>query len=223
MRVSLVIFSWNEIDGMRVIMPQIKKEWYDELIIVDGGSTDGTIEYAKEHGYFIFVQRDKGAGAAFLESVEKATGDIVVTFSPDGNSVPEKIPALVEEIKEGYDMVIASRYYKGAKSYDDDIVTAFGNWMFTSLINLLFGSKITDSLVMYRAFKRNMVKELKINTKTVSWGTQFLIRAIREKKKIGEIPGDEPARIGGVRKMHPLKNGITELTRIIKEFFTWGY
>jgi glycosyltransferase involved in cell wall biosynthesis len=222
-KVSLIIFSWDEINGMRVIMPQIKKQWYDELIVVDGGSTDGTIEYAKEHGYFIFVQKDKGAGAAFLEAMDKATGDIVITFSPDGNSIPEKIPELVEKMKEGYDMVIASRYYKGAKSYDDDVVTAFGNWMFTSLINLLFGSKITDSLVMYRAFKREMVKELKINTKTPSWGTQLLVRAIRKKKKIGEIPGDEPARIGGIRKMHPLKNGIIELARIGREFFTWRY
>lgn len=223
MRVSLVIFSWNEIDGMKVIMPRIKKEWYDELIIVDGGSTDGTIEYAREHGYFIFVQKDEGAGAAFLEAVDKATGDIVITFSPDGNSIPEKMPELVEKIKEGYDMVIASRYYKGAKSEDDDIVTAFGNRMFTSVINLLFGANITDSLVMYRAFKREMVKELKINTKTTSWGTQFLIRAIRRKKKIGEIPADEPARIGGIRKMHPLKNGIAELGRIVREFFAWSY
>ena len=169
------------------------------------------------------MQKEKGAGAAFLESIEKATGDIVIIFSPDGNSVPEKIPELVEKMKEGYDVVIASRYYKDAKSYDDDMVTAFGNWMFTSLINLLFGSKITDSLVMYRAFKREMVKELKIDTKTPSWGTQFLVRAIKKKKKIGEIPADEPARIGGVRKMRPLKNGIIELARIGREFFTWRY
>jgi len=221
MKVSLVIFSWNEIDGMKVIMPQIKKQWYDDLIIVDGGSTDGTIEYAQEQGYNIFVQKGEGAGAAFLESIEKVTGDVIVIFSPDGNSMPEKIPELTAKIKEGYDMVIASRYYKGARSYDDDIVTAFGNWMFTSLINLLFGSRITDSLVMYRAFKRNIVKDLKINTKTTAWGTQLLVRAIRKKLKIGEIPGDEPARIGGVRKMHPLKNGITELGRITWEFLTW--
>lgn len=223
MKVSLVIFSWNEIDGMKAIMPHIKKEWYDELIIVDGGSTDGTIEYAKENGHFIFIQKDKGAGAAFLESMEKVTGDIVIIFSPDGNSIPEKIPELVGKMKEGYDMVIASRYYKGAKSYDDDIVTAFGNRMFTFLINLLFRSNVTDSLVMYRAFKRELVEELKINTKTASWGTQFLVRAIRKKKKIGEIPGDEPPRIGGIRKMHPLKNGVTELARIISEFFTLSY
>lgn len=221
MKISLVIFAWNEIDGMKVIMPQIKKEWYDEMIIVDGGSTDGTIEYAKEHGYNIFVQKEKGSGAAFMESVEKATGDIIIIFSPDGNSIPDRIPLLLEKMKEDYDMVIVSRYLDGAKSYDDDCITAFGNWMFTTLINILFGSDITDSLVMYRAFKRSIVKDLEINTKTSAWGTQLLTRAIRRKLKIGEISGNEPPRIGGVRKMRPLKNGAIELFRIAKEFLFW--
>jgi len=221
MKVSLVIFTLNEIEGMKVIMPQIKKEWYDELIIVDGGSTDGTIEHARDYGYFIFIQKEKGAGAAFQEAMEKVAGDVVIIFSPDGNSVPERIPDLIEKMKEGYDLVICSRYLDGAKSYDDDLITAFGNRMFTGLINMLFGSNMTDGLVMYRAFKRSLVKDLEINTKTLSFGTQLLIRATKRKLKIGEIPGDEPKRIGGIRKMRPLKNGLYELSMIIKEFFTW--
>lgn len=219
MKVSLVIFTLNEIEGMKAIMPQIKKEWYDELIIVDGGSTDGTIEYAREQGYYIFVQEEKGAGAAFLEAMEKVTGEVAIIFSPDGNSVPERIPDLIEKIKEGYDLVICSRYRDGAKSYDDDLITAFGNWMFTRLVNMLFRSNITDALVMYRAFKKNIVEDLKINTKTTSYGTQLLIRASKKKLRIGEIPGDEPPRIGGVRKMRPLKNGFYELLMIFREFF----
>ena len=222
MKVTLLIFSLNEIDGMRAVMPQIKKEWYDELIIVDGNSTDGTIEYAKENGYFIFVQKKKGPGAAFVEAMEKVTGDIVIPFSPDGNSLSEKIPELVEKMKEGYDVVIASRYYQGAKSYDDDIVTAFGNKMFTGLVNLLYGSKITDFLVMYRAFRRELFDELNLR-KSEAWGSQLLLRAMKKKMKIGEISGDEPKRIGGVRKMQPLKNGLFELGTIFKEYFIRRY
>tara|TARA_B100001964_G_scaffold183984_1_gene203747 strand:+ start:791 stop:1495 length:705 start_codon:yes stop_codon:yes gene_type:complete len=221
MKVSIAVFALNEIDGMKVIMPQIKREWYDQLIIVDGNSTDGTIEYAKEHGYDIFIQKEKGSAAAFLEVMERVIGDIVIIISPDGNSIPEMILPLIEKMKEGYDVVIVSRYLDGAKSYDDDIVTAFGNRMFTRLVSLLFGTKVTDSLVMYRAFKRQIVGELDINTKCVSWGTQLLTRAIKRNLKIGEIPGDEPARIGGVRKMSPMKNGIQELYMIISEFIRW--
>jgi glycosyltransferase involved in cell wall biosynthesis len=218
MKISIIVFTWNEIDGMRAIMPRIKKEWYDELIIVDGGSTDGTIEYARANSYFIFVQKEKGAGAAFVEAMGKVTGDVVITFSPDGNSDPDRIPELIEKMKEGYDIVIVSRYREGAKSYDDDLITAFGNKMFTGLVNLLFRSRITDLLVMYRAFRRDLVKELGIETKTVAWGTQLLLRAIKKKMRIAEIPGDEPPRIGGERKMHPIRNGIQELRMIYSEF-----
>lgn len=219
MKVSLIISTLNEIDGMKAIMPQINKEWYDELIIVDGGSTDGTIEYAQNNGYFIFVQKGNGFGAAFQEAVEKATGDVVVIFSPDGNSMPEKIPELVAKMKEGYDIVICSRYLEGAKSYDDDPVTALGNWMFTNLTNLLFRTKFTDTLVMYRAFKKELVKELKVDYSTSSWGSSLLLRAAKKKLRITEITGSEPARIGGKRKMRPLINGSYELLMIFKEFF----
>lgn len=218
MKVSLLIFTLNEIDGMRVIMPKIKREWYDELIICDGGSTDGTIEYAREHGYPIFLQKEKGAGEALLETMEKISGDIFIPFSPDGNSIPEKIPELVKKMKEGYDIVIVSRYLDGAKSYDDDLVTAFGNHLFTGLINLLFRAKITDSLVMYRAYRKDIMQELKIDAKNTNWGSQILLRAIKKKLKIAEIPGDEPPRIGGERKMRPLKNGLYELVMIMREF-----
>ena len=201
-------------------MPRIKREWYDELIIVDGGSTDGTIEYAKENNYPIFVQKQKGAGAAFREAMEKVGGDIVVVFSPDGNSVPEKIPELVAKAEQSdYDIVIASRYLDGAKSYDDDIVTAFGNWFFTHLMNLMFGSKLTDVFVMFRAYKRESINKLDVDIDSCVWGSLLLIRAIKSKLKITEIPADEPSRIGGKRKMSPLKNGYYELIAFFKEFF----
>lgn len=218
MKVTLVIFTMNEVDGMKAIMPQIEKEWYDELIVVDGGSTDGTVEYAKEHGYFIFIQKEKGAGAAFREAVEKASGEIVITFSPDGNCLPDKIPELVKKIREGYDLVTASRYLQGAKSYDDDIFTAFGNWMFTRIINLLFWNRYTDLLSMYRGFKKDMIKDLNAYTNTPCWGTIILLRAIKKGLKITEIPADEPKRISGERKMQPLVNGSCELFIIFKEF-----
>lgn len=57
MKVTLLIPTLNEIDGMRAIMPLIKKEWCDQIIILDGKSTDGTIEYAKKQGYFVYVQK----------------------------------------------------------------------------------------------------------------------------------------------------------------------
>ena len=233
MKVTLIVPTLNEIDGMKVIMPKIKKEWYDQLIVLDGGSTDGTIEYAKQHGYFVYVQKKQGFRQAYTEVLPYIKGDIVLTLSPDGNSIPELIPELIEKMQEGYDMVIASRYLNGAKSEDDDFITAFGNWFFTKTINLLHGGKYTDVMVIFRAYKTNLIYYLELhkdegyetaeklfNTK-ISWEPLLSTRAAKKKLRIAEIPGDEPPRIGGERKLKILKWGAAYYFQFIREKFCW--
>ena len=219
MKTTLVIPTRNEIDGMREIMPKIKKEWVDQILIVDGNSTDGTIEYAKEHGYEIMVQKTKGIGNGYREALPSIKGDVIITFSPDGNSVPEKIPEVVEKMKEGYDLLIVSRYLQGAKSYDDDFFTKIGNKIFTTTINLLFGGRYTDSLVIFRAYKKSLINDIKIDAKHMTFEEQISIRAAQKKLKITEIPGDEPQRIGGERKIRVFKTGLTLFLEIFKNFF----
>ncbi|MEW6482919.1 MAG: glycosyltransferase family 2 protein [bacterium] len=233
MKVTLLVFTLNEREGMEKIMPKIKKEWVDEIIVVDGGSTDGTIEYVRENGYSVIIQKKRGLRNAYIEALECSTGDIIITFSPDGNSIPELIPPLVEKMKEGYDMVVVSRYLKGAKSYDDDIITAFGNWMFTSLINLIYRAKYTDAIVMFRAWKREIFKELDLDKEetyrteerlfhtTVGVEPLLSIRAAKRKLKIAEIPGDEPPRMGGKRKLQIFQWGAAYLFEIFREIFIW--
>ncbi|MDP8212353.1 MAG: glycosyltransferase, partial [Candidatus Zapsychrus exili] len=190
MKVTLVIPTLNEIEGMKVIMPQIKPEWYDQLIVIDGQSTDGTVEWAREQGYEVVIQQKKGMRNAYMEVLPHVTGDVILTFSPDGNSVSELIPACIDKMKEGNDMVIVSRYAKGAKSDDDDLITAFGNFMFTKvLINFLHGAKYTDAMVIYRAYKKQLIydlgldkdsayeKEEKLFNTNVSWEPLLSIRA----------------------------------------------
>lgn len=233
MKVTLIVPTLNEIGGVKEIMPKIKKEWYDQLIIVDGGSTDGTIEYARKNGYSIWIQKEKGMRRAYMEVMDHITGDVVITFSPDGNSIPELIPSLIDEMKKGYDMVIVSRYAKGAVSYDDNWLTAFGNWMFTSLINILFRGKHTDAMVIFRAWKKEIIYNLEINKKVrfpfwedvigvlVSWEPLLSIRCAKRRLKYAEIPGDEPKRIYGKRKMRPFITGSAVLFQIIQEVFFW--
>ena len=231
MKTTLFVLTYNEIEGMKSIMPRVKKEWVDQIIIADGGSVDGTLEYAKEHGYTTFVQKKKGIRHAYIEGFPLINGDIVVTFSPDGNSIPEAIPELIKKIKEGYDMVIASRYLDHAKSYDDDFITKFGNWLFTKLINVFHGGNYTDALVIYRIYKKSLFYELKMNTEESynmeKWfftimGIEPLlsIRCAKYKKKYTEIPEDEPKRIAGERKLQIIRWGSAYLTQIIKERFT---
>ena len=124
MKTTLLIPTRNEIDGVRQIMPKVVHEWVDEIIVVDGRSTDGTREYFLEHGYRVIDQKSIGICGAYWEGMAASTGDVIIPFSPDGNSLPELIPALVQKMEEGFDMVTASRYVDGAKSEDDDFVTS---------------------------------------------------------------------------------------------------
>lgn len=233
MKITLIVPALNEVDGIKAIMPRVKKEWYDQLVVLDGGSTDETVECAKSMGYEVYIQNKIGIREGYKEVYGMITGDIIITFSPDGNSIPELIPDLIEKMKEGYDMVIVSRYAKGAKSYDDDIITAFGNRMFTSLINLLHGSKYTDAMVMFRAYKKQLIEDLGLDRDSsysyaerlfqtkISWEPLLSVRAAKRKLRCADIPGDEPPRISGERKLKIIKWGLAYLTQVIVEKFTW--
>ena len=233
MKTTLLVPTLNEINGMKAIMPRIKKEWCDQIIILDGGSTDGTIEWAKENGYFVYVQKQIGFRHAYIEVLPYIEGDVVITFSPDGNSIPELIPDLIIKMKEGYDMVIVSRYFKDAKSEDDDIVTGFGNWLFTNTVNFLHGGHYTDAMVIYRAYKTKIIYDLELNKEEgykmaeklfhtkISWEPLLSVRAAKRKLKVAEIPGDEPPRIGGERKLKVIKWGAAYYFQFIRELFFW--
>lgn len=234
MKVTLLIPTLNEIDGMKIIMPQINKDWVDQVVIVDGGSSDGTIEYAKDMGYLVYRQKAPGLRLAYCEVMDYIEGDLIITFSPDGNSLAEKIPELINKIKEGYDMVIVSRYLEDAKSEDDDFLTTFGNFFFTKIINLLFGGKYTDAMVIFRAYRKEVLYKLDIlqNNHSPLWEKYIgrlvsiepllSVRCAKYRSRIAEIPGSEPKRIGGVRKMMPFKTGSAVLFQIIQEFLNLG-
>jgi glycosyltransferase involved in cell wall biosynthesis len=231
--VTLLVPTLNEIDGMRVIMPRVRPEWVDQIVILDGGSKDGTIEYAREQGYFVHVQKEPGIRQGYMEVLPFITGDVVLTFSPDGNSIPELIPELVEKIAEGYDMVIASRYLGSATSDDDDFLTGFGNWLFTRTVNVLFRAKYTDVMVIYRAYWTDLIAFLDLDKDAsyrtperilrtrISWEPLLSVRAAKMGLRITEIPGDEPPRIGGERKLQIWKWGAAYYYQFLREFFAW--
>ena len=233
--VTLFIPTKNEIEAMRVIMPQIDRSWVNQIVVVDD-STDGTAEYAEQIGCDVVRQQGKGLRAAYVEGFAQVRGDLVITFSPDGNSPVAAIPLLIAKIREGYDMVIGSRYLPPAKSEDDDPMTAFGNWLFTHAINVLHGHAwsrpYTDAMVIYRIYPTRLFRELDLDKPegyvTEKWFGTLLgvepllsVRAAKRKLRIAEIPVDEPARIGGARKLQPFRWCGAYMAQVWRELFFW--
>jgi glycosyltransferase involved in cell wall biosynthesis len=215
---TLLLPTLNEIDAARIIIPQLRKEWVDEIIVVDGGSTDGTVEYMRGAGLRVHLQTVRGYGEGMLEALHIANGDVIIEFNPDGNCIPGDIPRIIATVREGYDLVIGSRYRDGAKSDDDDWLTAFGNWMFTRIVNVLFGTRYTDVLVGFRAYRRKEALRLNFDAPGLSWPCQSSTRFARAGLRVTEIAADEPARIGGTRKMMPVRTGLQICRLILRDF-----
>ena len=107
---ALVILTLNEADGVRALLDKIPFDCADEVIVTDGGSTDGTVELFRDVGIRIVPQETRGLGEAFRVAAAATTGDCLLFFSPDGNEDPADIPRLYALLEAGYDLAIASRF-----------------------------------------------------------------------------------------------------------------
>ncbi len=226
MSTALLILTLNEIDGIKVILPQIDKSWADEILVIDGGSTDGTIEEAKKMGFEVKIQKKRGHGDAIVTGINATNSDNIVIFGPDGNHEPEEIPRLINKMKEGYDQVLISRFGKGSKNLDavgikGKLIDYFGNKMFAFLVNVFFGGHWTDSLNESRIISRQAFEELNFDSLQMGSTQLMSIRGLKRRQKICELVGNEGARIGGKRKMRPLHVGADLSKQILSEFFYW--
>ena len=232
--VSIVALTLNEIAGVQAVLPRIDRGWADQILVIDGGSTDGTTEWCREHGYEVYVQKRPGIRFAYLEALETMKGDLIVTLSPDGNCDPAFIPALVDKLNAGYDLVIASRYLGAARSEDDDLVTAFGNWLFTATVNVLYGASYSDVMVIYRAFPKRLIYTLDLDRDEsyalperlfrtcISWEPLMSVRAAKARVKIAELGVGEPPRIGGKRKLQLVRWGAAYYFQFWRELVYWS-
>ena len=150
---TLVILTLNEIDGLKKIYPSIPINEIGEIFAIDGGSTDGTLEFYQKNKVRVMKQKSRGRGEAFRIALKKAKYNNLVFFSPDGNENPKDIPKIFSYLEKSYDIVIASRFMKGAKCDEDHKlikIRKFGNKIFTLIINILFGGQLTDSINGFR-------------------------------------------------------------------------
>ena len=222
MSIALFVLTLNEVDGMKKIMPEVKKVWTDELILIDGGSKDGTLEEAKKLGLNILRQKNTGAGDGVLLGLAYTNADFIVLYGPDGNHEPKETLLLRDKIKEGYDQVIISRFGKGSVNLDAGLLDTFGNKMFTFLTNVFFGGHFTATLNGSRSITRKAVLEVSIDAMKNEFVLEMTIRGIKRGHKFFEIVGNEGVRIGGERKITTLHTGAFLSWQIIREFIFWN-
>ena len=222
MTTSVIIPTKNEVIGVKEILTKIDRAWAEEWFLIDGNSTDGTIQEAENLGFEVIQQTGKGLSNAYREGVNHASGENILFFSPDGNAEPNDIPKLIKKMSdENCDIVQISRFGKKGVSEDDTVITAFGNRMFTFLVNVFFGGKLTDSLFGFKIIKKDVFINLNLDGEFLTLEQQMSIKSCKYNLKIAEIDGREPKRIGGEAKMKPLETGYALSKQIIKEFIKW--
>jgi len=218
-RNSLLLFTRNEIDGLRAIYPQIPFNCVDEVIAIDGHSTDGTVEFLQSRGIKVVIQEKMGRGNAAIEGIAHTSGEIVVFLSSDGNENPADIPSLIEALSDA-DIAVASRFMRGAKSDDSDDplrIRKFGNRMVTLLVDLLWHAGVTDSTNGLRAIRRSAWNRLGIDSPYHETEFQMTIRAAKLGMRIREVPTTEGQRVGGTRYASTCKMAKTFSKAIIRE------
>jgi glycosyltransferase involved in cell wall biosynthesis len=219
-KVSVVIPALNEAESLPHVLPLIP-ELVDEVIIVDGASTDGTIEVAQNirPDVKIAFQDRRGKGAALRAGFAAATGDIVVHLDADGSTDPREITSFVQTLLAGADYAKGTRFGRGGGSDDITPLRRLGNWSFVALANGLFGSRFTDITYGYNALWRRHHELLA--PEIDGWAHEIIgnIRAHRRGLKVVEVASLEAPRVAGEAKLSTFSAGWTILKAIVGERF----
>jgi len=195
--ISVIVPAKNEERTIERVLKSLKKKKY-EIIVVDGHSFDKTREISKIHAHKVLLDNKKGKGDALRIGAENANGEILVFFDADGSHNASHIEKLVEPIIQGKaHLMIASRLTGGSDEFYGNIydkTRLFFNKFSNLLINLRFGSKITDSQNGFRAIRKDKFQELNLVGNGFSIEQEMTMKAIRSGYLIKEIPSFEKRR-----------------------------
>ena len=223
MKTTLVLLTFNEIDGLKAVYDKIPIDSVDHILAMDGGSTDGTLDFYKEKKIPFKIQKRGRRGSAMIEALEHVDDDVIIFFSPDGNEDPVDIPKVKDRMEEGYDLVIASRFINGGQSDDSDdplLIRRFGNNFFTFLSNVFFRVGVTDAINGFRGIRTECFRKLSQDASGHEVEFQMSIRCANNGYKISEIPTIEHERVGGIRKANTWVMGVRFSLFFIKELLS---
>ena len=216
-RISVVVPVLNEAANLPHVLPRIPEVF--EVIVVDGGSRDGTVDAAREllPDARVLRQPGRGKGDALICGFRSARGDVVVMLDADGSARPEEISRFVQALAAGSDFAKGSRFLPGGGSSDITRIRTWGNRMLTHLVNLLFGSRYSDLCYGYNAFWVDLLDELALDADGFEIETQLNLRAIKAGLAVVEIASHEDSRIHGVSNLNAVRDGMRVLRTILHE------
>lgn len=227
MKITLCILTLNEIECLRIVFPKLSApgacSGYDEIIAIDGGSTDGTIEFFQQNNVPVFKQSKKGRGEAFRLAIKTIDTDAFIFFSPDGNEEITDLNKFEKYLMENNSLVIASRMMAGAFNEEDVHwwkPRKWANLTFNLLANIFFYRKnkfITDSINGFRAITAGAAKDLKLTASDYTIEYQMTIKAMKKNLKIIEFPTYEGPRVARKSGIKSLPAGLRFLRRFLSE------
>ena len=216
--VTVVIPALNEAPNLPFVLPHIGF-WVDEVILVDGRSTDRTLDVARELLPRIrFVhQQGVGKGEALRAGFAAATGDLIVMLDADGSTDPREIPAFVGLLAGGAEFVKGTRFAQGAGTDDMTLWRRLGNGALTLFVRLLYGGRFSDLCYGYIAFWKRVLPDISPDTDGFEIETQMCVRALKAGLRIAEVPSHERCRIHGKSNLRAVPDGWRVLKTIMHE------
>jgi len=217
-RVSAVIPTLNEANNLPIILPRIP-HWISEVVIVDGCSTDRTVEVARElrPDATIVLEKRRGKGAALRAGFHAVTGDITIILDADGSMDPAESIMLVGALMAGADFAKGSRFIQGGGTDDMTWFRMTGNWGLTQAVRLLFGGTYSDLCYGYLAFWTKHRDILEPTCDGFEVETFLNIKALKSGMKIVEVPSFEAPRVFGESNLKPIQDGWRVLKTILRE------
>jgi len=215
--ITVLICTLNEAENLPHVLPKVPN-WINEVLIVDGHSTDATVEVAQtlRPNARILCQSGRGKGNALRFGVQEAIGDIIVTLDGDGETDPSQLPFFVEALRNGYDFAKGSRLAWG-RPKRMPFYRWVGNKVLTYTFNLLYNTCFTDVCSGYNAFWKGRFLQLALTYENCEMEQQVLARARKAGMRIVEVPHHSIGRISGASKVSGVKQGLIDWFVIVWE------